>query len=91
MTRDKYLDLAYVGDPPNELVPRRRRNLPPQFQELVPLSVGEPTKHLPGQGPKPVAQDDYPQTAAPWIDPAQDLVASPKEKSGFENYFECHA
>jgi hypothetical protein len=39
---------------------------------------------LSGQCPKPVTQHGFPKTAAPWIDPAQDLVGRPKEKSGFE-------
>jgi hypothetical protein len=45
---------------------------------------------LTGQCPKPITQHSYPKTAAPRIDPAQDLVARPNEKSGAENYFESH-
>ena len=45
---------------------------------------------LMGQCPKPVTQHGYPKTPAPRIDPAQDLVARPNEKSDAENYFESH-
>jgi hypothetical protein len=46
---------------------------------------------LRAQCPKPITQHGYPKTAAPRIDPAQDLVDRPNEKSTFENYFESHA
>jgi hypothetical protein len=48
-------------------------------------------EHLSGQRPKQVTQHGYPKTATPWIDPAQDLLARPKEKSGFENHLENYA
>ena len=44
-----------------------------------------------GQRPKSITQHSHPKTAAPRIDPAQDLVGRPNEKSAFENYFESNA
>jgi hypothetical protein len=32
MTREKYLELAYMGSPPEELGAEEEANLPPQFQ-----------------------------------------------------------
>jgi HNH endonuclease len=46
---------------------------------------------LSAQCPKPITQHGYPKSATPRIDPAQDLVDRPNEKSAFENYFESHA
>jgi hypothetical protein len=45
---------------------------------------------LTGQCLKPITQHGYSKTAAPRIDPAQDLVARPNEKSAAENYFASH-
>ena len=45
---------------------------------------------LTGQCQKPITQHGCSKTAAPRIDPAQDLVARPNEKSAAENYFEGH-
>jgi hypothetical protein len=45
---------------------------------------------LTGQCPKPITQHGYAKTAAPQIDPAQDLVTRPNEKSAAENYVESH-
>jgi hypothetical protein len=32
MTREKYLDLAFMGEPPDELGPEQEAELPPQFR-----------------------------------------------------------
>jgi hypothetical protein len=40
MTREKYLRLAYMGDPPEELGPEEEANLPPQFQNWDRFSQG---------------------------------------------------
>jgi hypothetical protein len=44
-----------------------------------------------GQRPKSITQHSHPETATPWIDPAQDLVGRPNEKSAFENYVKSNA
>jgi hypothetical protein len=36
MTREKYLDLAYMGEPPAELSAEQEADLPPQFRKDMP-------------------------------------------------------
>ena len=64
---------------------------PFDMADYDPVGLVSDLEEMEQVGSKLVTQHCYPKAAAPWIDPAQNLVDCPNENSTFENYFERYA